>query len=1292
MKKLTFLALLLCHLLNAQDQQVWMHPNRGQWHENIRYKIELTNGQFLIEQNGFTYHFHNVGELMHSHSGHEAEESDGIYRRHAIKGIFLGSNPNHSVSENKQSGFYRNYFIGNDQNKWKSDVYSCSEVRYGNFYPNTDLFFESGDNSFKYSFILQPNADVSQIRYRLDGADGLQILKNGSLEIRHSLGKISESKPVAWTEDERGKRSSVKVSYKLEDNVVSFDFPEGYDHNQKLVIDPEITFSSYTGSTADNWGCTATPDGNGNLYAGGTVFDSGYPLTAGAYETSFNGGESVGFDAGGFDIGLTKFNPNGTALVYSTYIGGSNNESPNSMVTNLAGELYIMGVTSSPNFTNTGNGFDNSFNGGNEITLESNQSFTGTDIYVIRISAAGNAVLNATFVGGSDNDGINLGESGSVGDLVFNYGDTFRGEIILDPQNNVLVASSTRSSNFPTVSPSQALLAGQQDAVLFKMNPTLNSMIWSTYYGGSGLDCGNALAINSVNEVYMTGGTISSNLAVPSGHAQLFTGGEADGFVTRFNAATGGIMSGTYIGTASYDQSFFVQVDPDDFVYVYGQSYGNMPISAGLIGNPAAHQFIRKYGQALSTVSWNTKIGGGGERISPTAFLVSECYEIYFAGWGGQLLDTDISGFTTTSDAFQPAIANGDGFYIAVLDPNASGLQYGSFIGGSSSEHVDGGTSRFDKNGNIYHAVCSSCGSSSNGFITTPGAYATSENSGNCNLAAFKFELNSISAVAATPSFVICLPNPVQFFNQSTGGDTYLWDFGDGTFSTEFNPTHTYTAVGEYTVELLVTDSQGCKAPDSATVEVSVGSFEAGEIVIPPVICKGIPYQLEASGGIAYIWTPSNVLDDPTIGTPTATIYETTNFTVIVIDSCGRDTLQVTLAVFDDEISVSPDTSVCIDFSVQIGVSGAVSQLWTPNIFINNNTLANPVVSPQETTYYVVTATTSNDCVFRDSVLVEVFFDPPNPDLEDTASLCYGRSLDLIVSGATTYLWSPNLYINTVSGNTVVVSPLADMTYYCDFTNACGTVRDSIYIDVIIPRITASEDTIICLGESANLSAEGAVSYSWSPAKWLNSDSGPEVVSTPEASITYLVIGTDENGCRDSADVFIKLYPTHPVNAGPSITAQLGDMVQLNAVTNVPGTLFWSPALFLSCTTCADPIATPNYNFTYTVFFTDTNGCITKDFIDINYQGVIYVPNTFTPDGSKFNEVFKAYGEGIHDFEMLIFDRWGELIYTMDSMDDSWDGRYLGRLCQDGTYTWKITYSDISGEYKIITGHVNLLK
>lgn len=1291
---------MLCPFFQAQEKQVWMHPNRGQWHENIRYKIDLQNGECLIEQNAFTYVFHNVGELKHDHAedgrDHPHQKINTLaqnqqnFRQHVVKSTFLGSNPDHGVAESESSDFYRNYFLGNDPSKWRNNVRALSKVAYPGFYNGVAMFLEGGNASLKYSFILEPHADPSLIRYRIEGADEVHISKNGSLSMRHSFGEINESKPIAWTLDEKGRKTAVELSYKLENDIVSFYFPEGYNTNDQLVIDPEITFSSYTGSTADNWGCTATPDSQGNLFAGGTVFGIGYPTTPGALDASFNGGDNIGYS--GFDVALSKFNANGTAFLYSTYLGGTGSECPNSMIVNENNELYIMGVTSSSNFPVPGASFDNSFNGGTSIELNSTLGFNGTDIYVIRINPGGTAVLNATYVGGSGNDGVNVGSSSfqGDGDLVFNYGDNYRGEIILDSQGNVLVASSTRSGNFPLVSPSQAFLNGLQDAVLFKLNPALSVMMWSTYYGGSNLDCGNAVAINSANEVYLTGGTISPNLVVPGAQSPLFGGGEADGFVTRFNGGNGAILSGTYIGTGLYDQSFFVQVDINDFVYVYGQTFGAMPISPGLVGNANARQFIRKFNTALSAVAWNTKIGGN-EHISPTAFLVSDCFEIYLAGWGGVNLGSDISSFVTTPDAFQTS-TDGDGFYIAVLDPEATGLQYATFMGGPGGDHVDGGTSRFDKAGNIYHAVCSACGGLDNGFVSTPGVVSSTNKSDNCNMAAFKFELNTITAVVLAPGAIVCIPNPIQFMNNSSGGDTYLWDFGDGNTSTLPDPSHVYTDTGDYIVKLVVFDSQGCKTPDSTTVTVSVRAFEAAMISNPPVICKGTPHQLEVAGGLFYSWSPANVLDDPNIPNPVATVFQTTTFTVIVADSCGSDTLTVTIEVFDDEISVSPDTSICRGFDAQIQVFGSASQVWTPDQFINDNTLTNPLVSPEETTYYVVTATTPNGCVYRDSVLVDVFFELPAPVMIDSATLCFGTSLDIIVSGAVTYSWSPNQHINTTTGNTVIVSPTSDITYYVDFTNACGTIRDSVFINVIVPRITASNDTIICLGESAYLSASGANTYLWSPATGLNSINTPDVIATPQVNTNYLVIGTDSSGCRDSANVYVQLFPVNYVEAGANVIAQIGQSVQLHAESDVPGTYIWLPESFLTCSVCQDPVASPDYNFTYTVLFTDTNGCVTSDLVDINYKGILYVPNSFTPDGSKFNEVFKAYGEGIDNFEMLIFNRWGELICTLKSMDEFWDGRYMGKMCQDGTYTWKITYADISGEYKTITGHVNLLK
>ncbi len=356
---------------------------------------------------------------------------------------------------------------------------------------------------------------------------------------------------------------------------MSVHLPEGYDSTETLVIDPELTFSSFTGSTIDNWGFTAAPDQDANLFAGGIVFGVGYPLTAGAYDATFNGGEGT-FN---IDIGISKFNAQGTALLYSTYVGGNRNETPNSIVANAQNELYVLGVTSSTNFPMAGSPVQPTFAGGT-LTTQNALQFTGTDIIVFKLNAGGTALMSSTYLGGTGNDGLNLSP------LSYNYGDQFRGEIIVDGASNVYIASSTRSIDFPIINGFDNSLGGDQDAVVAKFSPNLNTLFWSTYFGGASDDTGYAVQISSSGNVYLTGGTSSTTLGFSNGHINNFIGGTADGYIVQLNGTTSSPISGTYVGTNAYDQNYFVQLDLDDNVYVFGQTRGVMPITPGLYSNP----------------------------------------------------------------------------------------------------------------------------------------------------------------------------------------------------------------------------------------------------------------------------------------------------------------------------------------------------------------------------------------------------------------------------------------------------------------------------------------------------------------------------------------------------------------------------------------------------------------------------------------------------------------------------------------------------------------------------------
>ena len=1278
-------------------QDAFLHPNRGQWDDRISYKMDLSLGEILIGGDGIIYNLNDVQEKIRGHHGDEhSHESDTIFNFHVIKAEFVGANWSGEVHESDQSTFYRNYILGNDQSRWASKVYSYQTAEMQDVFPGVNVVWSSKAGNLKYNFVIDPGVSTELIKIKYSGQDKLSISEEGKLIIGSTFGEIVESIPSAWYEID-GKRKDVEVDYKLVEDIVSFDVKRKIPSGATLVIDPDITFSTFTGSTTDNWGMSATPDVAGNLFGGGTIFQSTsggtYPTTTGAYSSTHSGGS--------VDIGVTKFTDDGTALIYSTYIGGNGSETPNSMVANANGDLYIFGNTSSSNFPMAGVPFDNSYAGGPNLTSQANGlGFSqGSDLYVARLSSDGTSLLASTYVGGSGADGFNTTA------LLYNYGDQFRGEIILDDNENVYVASTTQSTDFPTVTPTQGSLSGTQDAVLFKMNSTLSVMLWSTYFGGTGVESGNSVQIASNGIVYMAGGTSSNNLPIVNGEDLTYNGGISDGYLARFSSNTGNMISGTYMGLSEYDQAFFVQLDIDDKVYVFGQSTTNWGITPGHYGNANSGQFLRKYNESLSTIEWTTMIGAGtgNVEISPTAFLVSECYDIYLSGWGGQLnqqfgqaTQSTTNGFPTTPGAYQTN-TNGSNFYIAVLDQDAVNLKYGTFMGGlsSPSNHVDGGTSRFDKTGRIYHAVCGSCGSTvQNGFSTTPGAYSTVALGPNCNMACFKFELSTIEAAIANPIPVVCIPDPVIFNNNSSNGNAFFWDFGDGNTSTAVNPSHNYTSPGDYTVTLVVSDTNGCYSPDSIEFIVSIGDFVGGVVTPPTPICPGDSFEFEAYGGANYEWTPAQFLDDPTIYNPTATVDQTTDFQVIISDSCGIDTVDVTLFVYQVSTQVSDDVGVCIGNSTTLSATGGASYVWSPATYLSNPNSSNPVCTPLDDITYTVEITTADGCVVIDTVNVDVFFNPPIPVLPDSLEVCLGTNVEVVASGGDTYFWYPSAGLNTNTGSTVLASPNSSQYYYCDFTNACATVTDSVYITVLEATITAGTDTIICPGDTAMVWAEGGVSYNWIPSVLYQQNNGAIAYVRPNGSTVYIVEGTDEKGCIDYDSVRVDLFPKPSVQTVPDVYAIVGDAVQLGVTSiNSAGTYVWSPPFALSCTNCTSPIANPNQTYTYLVSYTDENSCQAQDHVTIHYDPILYVPNTFTPDGDEYNNTFSPIGSNIEDYEMLIFDRWGEIIFETHDLNIGWDGTYNGILCQDGTYTWKITLKGYdTDEKEVHVGHINIIR
>lgn len=955
--------------------------NGGQWPEQVLYKVELNSGAFYLEKGGFMYSLFDMEPYHEAHHHHTPFPE--FVQAHAFRMTFANANPQHTASAKEKSAYYRNYFLGNDPQKWASNVHSYRSVEYVSLYEGIDLRVYQNGPHLKYDLIVAPNTNLDVLEMHYDGLDGIELQQNGDLELKNSVFSVFEKKPVAFQIVE-GRRVEVACSFKLSRETVRFEFPDGFDPAKELVIDPELVFASYSGSTADNFGSSATYDSAGNLYGGGTNFGGGYPVTTGAYSQPA---------AGNTDISISKFNPDGSTLLYSTFIGGSQAESLNSLVVNSNNELYLLGTSGSSNYPTSQNCFQNSNAGGPPVNWGVSPAFgvsygygiehvQGCDIVITRLSADGSSILSSTYVGGSQNDGLNQNTT-----LYYNYGDPFRGEINVDDAGNVYVASSTESSNFPVTNGAfQTTFGGVRDGIVFKMTPDLSSMLWSSFIGGYSTDNAYSIQLYPNGEAVVSGGTLSNNFPTTPNAVNASYMGLEDGWVARIAANGNTLMASTYVGTDKYDQVYFAQIDPDGNVFTLGQSLGSIPITPSTVySNANSAQFVQKFDGNLSSVLVSTTIGSGRGVIdfSPTAFLVSNCYQIFLSGWGGETnhyayaSESSTVGLPTTSDAFQSS-TDGSDFYLMMLDQDAENLVYATFFGGGTSEeHVDGGTSRFDKNGNVYQAVCAGCGNH-NDFPTTPGAWSNTNNSQNCNMGVFKFNLNQIISI---PEFNILLENcdyplEVEFNNNSTGANTYLWSFGDGGTSTQFEGSYFYTDPGHYEITLYASDSAGCLVPDTASVEF--------DIPIPPLITAygsdticaldTVPLGVDGAGIVSYDWSPSNSLDSISSATPNASPSETTIYTVLATDSVGC-TVSEEVVVF---VSDPPYSDAGEDGYLNPGVVAELSAdvnpgttvMWSPPEGLSCTDCPNPIANPEETTVYYMTATDELGCTSEDSLTV----------------------------------------------------------------------------------------------------------------------------------------------------------------------------------------------------------------------------------------------------------------------------------------------------------------------------------
>lgn len=1050
--------------------QIRFEENLGQWNTEILFKADIPNGRMYVMKDGLYFDLFTMPHHLDTLAGRDPEE------RRAFRLKFINSSPDVQISQDGCGSDYSNYYLGNNPAKWKSHVRNFTAISIRNLYPGIDFLLEGGDH-LKTEYHIHPGANPNQIQLLVEGSAS-PVLIDSMLHFQNPLNTLMELKPFAYQVIGQNDTTQVSCSYQLKKNKIRYSV-ESFDKNATLVIDPYLVFSTYSGSLSDNWGFTACFDDASNAFSGGITSGAYFPYTSGAFDTSYNATSN-------WDIALIKYDSLGINRLWATYLGGDLSEMPHSMIADANDNLIVFGTTGSPNFPVPSTGYDPTFNGGTALNYLNIHFNEGIDMFLFKLSSDGTSMLGATFIGGSQNDGINYRDTYSPfdyvgnGALYYNYGDGARGEVIVDASGKIYIGSCTFSDNYPVSNSFQNASNGLQEGVLSCFSSNLTAMLWSSYLGGTGDEAIYSLDIDPSGAILFAGGSASPDLPVTD---SVFTssnlGGTADGFIGKIDPSGSSLLNLLRYGSVNYDQIYFVKTDASGSIYFTGQTCapGATLIANASYNNPNSGQFIAKISSDFKTLDWSTVfgLGDGNPDIALTAFAVDLNDRIYLCGWGREgLLNSatswanfqGIKDMDVTPGAFQ-TYSDGQDFYLMILSDDGNCLKYATFFGeyhysgctASGRDHVDGGTSRFDKRGYIYQSVCASCGGCDH-FPVHPAGLAWSEqnNSSNCNNAVFKFELES---AAYLPTRYLCNHQPVQLGPAAISSTaTYTWKPASLVSNSSLPNPFTSGILTDTTLTLFILDG-ACL-----------------DSVFQRVIPENVSYLLPDS-----------------------------------LSGCESDTFSLDAAPIEGSGDIL--WSLNPDFSQPFGLNQSQTSLSLTN---------------SATVYFLADA---GHCSYEDSIYL--FINNLATGLEDTAHICLGDTIAVELidypNQELHYDWTPDSVIISGEGSTSASLLISSSQWvYIDVTNDNCFNRDSIWIDISYlsqfdDELIDNETDTIYETQQVQIQAQNLyqMQYFWQPAGSLSDSSAVNVMASPLLSTTYNLIVKDEFGCfqEDSIRIIV---------------------------------------------------------------------------------------------------------------------------------------------------------------------------